>query len=360
MPTRTGAQRTGKHGERFVEDLIGHHPRWVVRTQDEDYGIDLEAELADPIGDGQELRGQLLKIQVKARGQLNRADGRILISVERSWIAYAMAFRVPIILVVIERDTDQCWWLWVQEWALIHEEELANAETTTVTVRIPEAQTLAAGLDGELPHIAEGRPASAMVLALRGVLEVASGWENRAVARGIVELLGRTDFPSRVWTIGTIVDQLTSFGPHAPYWQAQLMLPMLFAVIDTGGDTLTAEQLVRIVQRGETHSRVGINALSRLYDTWPEHAASLGLPLAFGASGLEAPAWYAAMRERHPGKTDFGLFLANQPDSELEYRGVVLRIDQELRDYLIFKWPNRGDSALLDALVWREAPDAAD
>lgn len=61
MPTRTGAQRTGKHGERFVEDLIGHHPRWFARKQDEDFGIDLEAELAGPTGDGQELRGQLLK-----------------------------------------------------------------------------------------------------------------------------------------------------------------------------------------------------------------------------------------------------------------------------------------------------------
>ncbi len=199
-----------------------------------------------------------------------------------------------------------------------------------------------------------------MVLALRGVLEVASGWENRAVARGIVELLGRTDFPSRAWTIGTIVDQLTGFGPHAPYWQAQQMLPMLFAVIDTAGDTLTAGQLVRIVQRGEAHSRVGIDALSRLYDTRPEHAASLRLPRAFGAAWLDAPAWYAAMRERYPGKTDFGLFLSSLPDSELEHQGAVLRIDQELRDYLIAKWPNRGNSVLLDALVWREGPDVAD
>lgn len=199
-----------------------------------------------------------------------------------------------------------------------------------------------------------------MVLALRGVLEVASGWENRAVARGIVELLGRTDFPSRAWTIGTIVDQLSGFGPHAPYWQAQQMLPMLFAVIDTAGDTLTAGQLVRIVQRGEAHSRVGIDALSGLYDTRPEHAASLRLPRAFGAAWLDAPAWYAAMRERYPGKTDFGLFLSSLPDSELEHQGAVLRIDQELRDYLIAKWPNRGNSVLLDALVWREGPDVAD
>ena len=100
--------------------------------------------------------------------------------------------------------------------------------------------------------------------------------------------------------------------------------------------------------------------MSRLYDTRPEHAGSLGLPRAFSAAGLEAPAWYAAMRERYPGKTDFGLFLAGLPDNELEFQGAVLRIDQELRDYLIAKWPNRGDSVLLDALAWREGLDAAD
>lgn len=357
MPTRTAAQRTGRHGERFVEDMVGRHPRWVARTQDEDFGLDLEAELADPVGSGQELRGQLIKIQVKARGRIDRADGHILIAIERSWIAYAKAFRVPVILVAIERDTDQCWWLWVQEWALVHEDELANAETKTVTVRIPEAQTLGAGLDGDLPHIAEGRPPSAMVLALRGVLEVASGWENQAIARGIVELLGRTDHPSRAWTIATIVDQLTRLGPHAPYWQAQQMLPILFAVIDTAGDTLTTEQMLRIVRRGEAHSRVGIDALSRLYDKRAEHAATLGLPKALMDAGLDASAWYVAMRERYPGKSQFGLFLTSLPDSELEHNGAVLRIDQELRDHLYAKWPNRGDSALLDCLFWPVTPD---
>jgi hypothetical protein len=356
MPKRTGAQRTGKHGERFVEDLIGNHPRWVARTQDEDFGIDLEAELADPVGDGQELRGQLLKIQVKARGRFDRADGYILVSIERSWLAYAAAFRVPVILVAIERDTNRCWWLWMQEWALFHEDELVSAKTKTITVSIPEVQILATGLDAELPHIAEGRPASAMVLALRGVLEVASDWEHQTIARGVVELLGRTDFPSRAWMIGKIVDQFTSFGPHAPYWQAQQMLPMLFAVIGTAGDTLTVEQLLRIVQRGEAHSRVGINALSRLYDERPEHAASLRLPKAFSEAGLDAAAWYAAMRERFPGKIEFGLFLTSLPDGDLDYGGAVLRIDRDVRDHLLAKWPNRGDSVLLDCLSLPGAP----
>lgn len=357
MPTRSAAQRTGKHGERHVRDMFDRHPRWLARVQDEDFGIDLEAELADVVEDDQNLRGQFLKIQVKTRRRLDRTDDEVLVSLDRSWIDYARAFRVPVILVAMERESGDLWWLWVQEWALMNEESLAQSTAKSVTVRIPANQQLEPALDDELPGIAEGRPVTAMVLALRGVLEVASGWEHQMIARGIIELLGRTDFPSRAWMIGKIVDQLTSFGPNVPYWQAQQMLPMLFAVIDYAGDTLTREQILRIVQRGEAHSRVGINALSHLYDTVPEHAARLELPAAFAEAGLDAPAWYAAMRERYPGQKEFGLFLTGLPDEDLSSHGAVLRINQDLRDHLFAKWPNRGDSVLLDCLFWPDAPD---
>ena len=352
MPKRNAAQRTGRRGESHVEELIDQHPRWLARRQNEDFGIDLEAELADMVEDAQELRGQIIKLQVKARSRLRRADGHVLISVERDWIDYACAFRVPVILVAMQRDTRRCWCMWVQEWALVNEEMLANSNAHSVTIRIPVAHRLETGLDHALPAIAEGRAPSAMVLALRGVLEVASGWENRAIAQGVVETLGGTAFPSRDWTIRKIVDQLTELGPNPAFWRAQQYLPILLAVIEKAGDTLTREQVVRIVQRGEVHSRTGINALSTLYDDWSEHAASLGLPAAFTEAGLDAAAWYAAMRERFPGKKMFGLFLLELPDGDLVHEGAALRIDADLREYLMMKWPNRGDSMLLDCLFW--------
>src|SRR3546814_2519572 len=81
-----------------------------------------------------------------------------------------------------------------------------------------------------------------MVLALRSVREVAHGWENQAVARGVVDLLARTDFPSRDWTIGHVIDELVRSGPGVPYWHAQRMLPILLGLVDSGGDTLTHER----------------------------------------------------------------------------------------------------------------------
>src|SRR3546814_2064984 len=92
---------------------------------------------------------------------------------------------------------------------MLHEENLAANASANITVRIPHSQTLdTTSLEHDLPELAEGRPASAMVLALRSVLKVAHGWENQAVARGVVDLLARTDFPSRDWTLGHVIDEL--------------------------------------------------------------------------------------------------------------------------------------------------------
>lgn len=360
MPIRSLSQLSGREGEQIVEELFDAHPRWVARPQNVDFGIDLEAELADPVEHGQALLGQFLKVQVKTRRRLRRADTHVLISVEREWIDYANGFRVPVILVGVERDSKRCWWQWIQEWALLHEERLATDSRASLTIRIPAEQRLDAhALAHALPAIAEGRPASAMVLALRGLLQVAHGHENREIARGIVELLGRTQFPSRDWTIRKVLDELARFGPGLPYWQAQQMLPILLALVETGGDALDRKQVVRMVKRGDSYSRVGLNALEMLYDRWPDHAASLGLPNAFAEAGLEPVAWYAAMRERFLGKTAFGLFLTGQSDGDLSYGGLTLRVDHELRDYLFAKWPNRGDSVLLDCLIWEGQAEAS-
>lgn len=350
MPTRHTNQRTGKVGERSVESIIDDHSNWLARRQDTDFGIDLEAELTRPTYDGQALRGQLFKVQVKTGAKPNAARSHVPLSVERAWLDYACQFRIPVILVGVTSDGKHSWWIWVQKWALLNEQRLGSSKTKTITLRVSIEQTLASGLDHELVEIAAGREPAAMVLALRGVLAAASGWENAKVAEGIVELLGRTDYPSRDWTVRTIADKLLEAGPHVAYWQAQQHLPILLALIRTAGDSLNESDILLLVQRGDVYSRVGLNALAVLYDEWPEHTASLDLPSAFTKAKIEPVAWYAAMRERFPGQRSFGLFVMGLPDGDLEYANTCLRINSELREYLMAKWPNRGDSVLLDYL----------
>lgn len=356
MPTRHASQRTGKIGERSVETIIDDHSNWLARRQDTDFGIDLEAELTQPTHEGQTLRGQLLKVQVKTGVKPNAVRSHIPIPVERAWVDYACQFRIPVILVGVTSDGKHAWWIWVQKWALLHEQRLAGPKTKTVTLRVSIERTLASGLDHELVEIAAGRDPAAMVLALRGVLAAASGWENAKVAEGIVELLGRTDYPSRDWTVRTIADKLLGSGPHVAYWQAQQHLPTLLALIRTAGDSLTQRDILLLVQRGEVYSRVGLNALGVLYDEWPEHTASLNLPSAFTKAKIKPVAWYAGMRERFLGQRSFGMFVMGLPDGDLECAGMCLRINSDLRDYLMAKWPNRGESVLLDCLF---SPDSA-
>jgi hypothetical protein len=136
-------------------------------------------------------------------------------------------------------------------------------------------------------------------------------------------------------------------------------LPVLLALIATGGDALTQEQVIRMVRREDSYSRVGLNALEQLYDTWPDHAASLDLPQAFAKAGLDEVAWYSAIRERFPARRAFGLTLLEEPDQDLTYGGFRLRLDQELRDHLMAKWPNRADSVLLDCLTRDDIPAQA-
>lgn len=354
LPTRSKSQRRGDRGEQLVHDIVDQHPCWVARTQNRDYGIDLEAELAAPFGEDQQFRGKLVKIQSKASSRIRRYKTRVAISVERDFLTYANEFKLPVILAATCLQTRSVWWVWLQEWTMLNESRLAHCPCQkTVTISIPLDQTLPSGLDGPLQRIACGEGMSSIVLTLRDVLSVAVGWENRAIAEGLVKLLATIHGPSRDWTLQKTVDVLFGYGPNPPFWKAQQTLPILLSLVDAAGDTLTQDQVLKLVARGDTCSRTGLIAMGRLYDRWPEHAQSLGLARAFFDAGSFQAAWYAAMRERFPEVTTgiFGWAILNIKDANLRYEHVDLPLDPETRDYIFSKWPNRGDSVLIDCLV---------
>ena len=365
LPTRTASQRRGDQGERIVHDIVDGHPCWIARTQNRDYGIDLEAELADPVGEKQRFQGKLVKIQTKTRGNIRRYQTRVAISVERALLTYTNEFKLPVILAAVCLQTQSIWWVWLQEWTMLNQTRLAaRPDQKAVTISIPLDQTLSSGLGAPLQQIARGEGSSSIVLALRDLLTVAIGWENRAIAEGVVKLLAEVHGPSRDWTLQKTVDVLLGYGEDPPFWKAQQALPVLLSVVDMAGDTLTQDQLLRLVARGDTCSRTGLLAMGRLHDRWPEHAQSLGLPRAFVKAGSFPAAWYAAMRERYPECPSgvFGLTIANMKDADLRYERIELLLNSEARDYIFAKWPIRGDSVLTDCLVLaddKEKPDNA-
>jgi hypothetical protein len=100
-----------------------------------------------------------------------------------------------------------------------------------------------------------------------------------------------------------------------------------------------------MVTRGESCSRTGVNALGILYDCYFEHTAGLGLVSLFLTHADAQVAYYCNSRESCPRK-EFIECLSGTYGTQ--FGGLVL--DPSLEMDWTQKWPNRGDSVLLDYL----------
>jgi hypothetical protein len=353
MPIRSYSQQIGDEGQSLVEGGF-KHAKWVARTQSHDFGIDLEAELAEPIEDNkQRMTGKLIKLQIKTHVEVEHNSSHVAYPVPRELLHYADAFRLPVILAVACLKTRRVWWLWLQEWSMLHEEALTRKPgSETVTAHIPLDQTLERDRDGTLPQIALGASSNASILALRNLLEAATGWDDIVLAIGVARLLGEIRGDSRNWTLRKITDKLIEMGEAAPLWQAQQLLPVMRGLIEVAGNAFTREQVIRLVQRGETYSRTGLNGLSWLYELWPEETKALGLVEGFDVAGVGEVAWYCTMRERFHTKqgTCFAVALLKHYPDQLIHGGYRLIPSPDVSDYVFSKFPYRGDSALLDCL----------
>jgi hypothetical protein len=355
MPVRTRSQRTGDAGQNFVRQVVDAHPSWMCRAQDLDFGVDLEAELAPTAGEDQRPTGKLLKLQVKASEAFCDERGHVAVSLEREFLDYAGQFRIPVLLVAVKLPERRAWWLWLQAWLLDNERRLASGtRTATVTVHIPAAQTLELGVAHGWRPLAEGHDPTAMVLALRDLAAVAGG-EARHIElfSGVLALLDKLDAANRVWTAEKIIDALIGLGPNSPLWLSSELVPQLLTVVDRMGDVFSTEQVVRMVARGHSYSRAALYGLTRLYDRWPEHAHSLRLPQAFQAAGVDAVAWYCSAREHYPELSSFSLWSAFAAGElpTTRFGNCELVADADVPHRLWSKWPNRGDSVLLDNLI---------
>ncbi|MFI9511254.1 DUF4365 domain-containing protein [Nocardia sp. NPDC052566] len=351
VPTRQREQRTGDAGETFVRDMVDTHASWLCRTQDRDFGVDLEAEFAPGNNDHQRLTGKLLKLQVKSSRSWRVSFGRIAVPLSREYLEYIAQFRLPVILIAADLIEKTASWLWLQSWLLDNENRLAAVQSDTITVHVPSQQTLESGLDGDWSEIAMGRDPVSMVLALRETVSAASASHNTSLLEGALALLDLVDPAARTWTVEKIIDALAGLRPSAAPWEAAKFEPRLWAVIDRFGYTMTSDQIVRLVVRDDRYSRTGLSGLARLYDRWPEHAHGLDLRDRFTEVNADVVAWYCEMRHRYPNMSGLELACAATKGTLPSTRFRNLDLDT---DDLLHTWFNRGDSALLDHLISAE------
>ena len=347
MANRSSAQGIGSRGQHVFAGIFGNSKAWILRRQsEEDFGIDFEAELAEP-----NVNGQLLKIQVKSSLKLSLVKGSIAYRVDRQLLEYADACRIPVILVVVDLGKQTAWYLWLQEWIFAQNAAGKRIATLpkTVSVRIPQENRLTDGLNEAFKSIATWKTKIQIARSLGDAFRSAVSLESEETCKGILAVLkGLTgqydDFP-----VESVVSEVLQTGERI--WateEGNRLSRILFTLCREYGNRFEAEHIRRLVIRGESYSRTGINALGLLYDNFPKHLKALNLPKLFRHETAQV-GYYCKLRERYLGKQSTELL---GPRTDFAIDG--LDVDKTMRDELLLKWANRGDSAILDYLVFRE------
>lgn len=348
MTERTESQILGSQGESLVAHIINSTGCWIPRIQQEDFGIDIEAELSSP-----HISGQILKIQVKASRFIEATGMAVACLIPRKLAIYADSCRLPVILVRVDLEKKEAWYLWMQQWLLDMRRSghvvLDLPEMTSH--KIPVTETLRAGLNGKLRKIAQWETNTQLVLTVNDAIRTAASVYDYKVLNHLVALLDNVGIVNDDFPINLVIEQALSLGPDLwgthPGNQAS---STLYAICRHFGRNFSGDQIRRMVTRGESCSRTGINALGILYDQFFDHIATLNLVSLFLGHADQRVAFYCHLREQFP-KASF--FECLDRASNAEFAGLT--IDPRLQEDVMGKWPNRGDSVILDYLTIREA-----
>jgi len=344
MATRSKSQQIGSQGQRLVEYIIESSKEWIARNQDEDYALDLEAELS-----AEEVSGEIIKIQVKSSEAVKKRSGMRIGQLPKSLVNYSTICRIPIVLVIVDTTEENAWYLWIQKWLLLQRRDgvLLQSLPESITIEIPEDNTLQNGLKSELKDVAKFSTNEQLILSLNDTIKTASFVRSIDVLAPLVQIMSNLESLYDDFPVELVIDEVVSLGSRI--WvthEGNRVTELLFSVCRELGDSFNAKHIKRLVQRDDSYSRTGLNALGILYNKFPEHIKLLGLPSLFIESNLIMPAYYCNLRERYLGTDTASLF-----NSNTDFTIDGLTIPNEYRDDLFFKWVNRGDSAILDYVV---------
>jgi len=320
---------------------IEEHPDWLARGLDEDYGIDIEAELTEG-----GLHGEILKIQIKSTGTAEHRNGQVAIPIERRYVEYADTCRYPVILVLVDTEAKEAWYLWLQDWLLKMRgtEGRHGPEQSSWTCWVPKQQTVSAGLSGELKSIARWKGETQLILSLLDALRSAAATCDRTTVDVLTAIISAKAPTVADASLNALIDQAIKLGDRmrgTP--EGNEVADQLFALVRRHGARVSLPTVHDLVIRGDSYSRAGVTALGILYDEFFEHMASLNLPNYFLKIEPRV-AFYCALREAFPAQKATNLFV--------DPTGFVFAgLEYKQPDMFYHKYANRGPSALLDYLV---------
>ena len=320
---------------------IEEHPHWLARELGEDYGIDIEAELTE-----EDVRGEILKIQIKSTKSVEHRDGQIKLRIEKRYIDYAHSCRSPVILVLVDTQEKLAWYLWLQDWLLKRRgtDGSLNSNQKSWTQWIPDQQTFNKGLDGDLKSIARWKGETQLILSLIDALRSATATHNKATIEALTAIISANAPNIAAVSLDALIDEAIVLGDRMRGTaEGNVIAEELFTLVRKFGGQISRTTVYDLVIRQDTYSRTGVTALGILYDDFYVHMSSLGLPLYFG--GFEPRvAFYCAFREAFPKEKSSNIFAdpTGFTFSGLRYVQPDMHWD---------KYANRGPSALLDYLI---------
>jgi hypothetical protein len=341
MSKRSLQQKIGAIGHRWLMSQIEEHPHWLARELGEDYGIDIEAELTE-----QGVRGEILKIQIKSTENAEHRDGCVKLVIEKRYIEYARSCRYPVVIVLVDTQNKQAWYLWLQDWLLKMRgtDGPLDPNQASWVQWIPDQQTVSQGLGGELKSIAGWKGETQLILSLMDALRSAAATHNKATIEDLTAIISANAPTVADASLDALIDEAIVLGDRMRGTaEGNVIADQLFTLVRKYGNRISQSTVHDLVIRQDSYSRTGLTALGILYDDFFDQMRSLGLPLYFVEIEPRV-AFYCAFRETFPEEKS-----ANVVADPTGFTFAGLRYVQPDRYW--DKYANRGPSALLDYLL---------
>jgi len=340
MADRSSAQKIGARGHRWLAARIEAHPDWLARDLGEDYGIDLEAELT-----ANGVLGQILKIQIKSQASVEHNGDGVKFVIGRKYVDYAAACRYPVVVVLVDTETSEAWYLWLQDWLMRKQAVEGTLKSTQGqwTEWVAATKTIDCGLDLELRLIAGWRGETQLILSLVDAIRSAAALHNHQLIQALTQIVVDNAPSYADASLAALIGEAIKLGDRMRGTIEGIEISnQLFAFVRRLGSRVSRSTIYDLVIRENSYSRAGFAALGILYDDFPDHIRSLNLPTYF----LEIEprvAFYCAFREAFPEEKSVNVFVdpRNFTFANLRYVQPEMFWD---------KYANRGPSALLDHL----------
>lgn len=349
MPKQTMSQKIGSLGHSFVETQVKESEVWIARNLTEDFGIDLELEYAPD-----EVTGNFVKVQIKSHQLVVFNSDFVSESLDKSFLRYVYECRIPILLVVVCIHSKRSWYLWLQKW-IVDSGNVKNiyddSKTATLSVHIHFHQEFIRGLKGDIISIARWENLTQLSFAVSDLARLALRLNDETLSKLLFDYLPtiKSNNLSEHSYLDAIIEQVLELG--SSIWgssQGNNVSQMLYKFIRDNGQLITADHVAKIIFRGDSISRVGLNALGILYDKYPKHTLSLNLTEKFTVDKDQLANYYCAIRERFLG-VESPMWMMKD-DSDLKV-GNLQPDFSSINTSLFDKWANRGESVILDYLI---------